>query len=235
MVDTFGVAAGAGPVYHYQSKLTAKEPEVGGALGMAPRLRLPGTYNGCIRPEPACRSWSHSTRPRAGETACLQIATGLAQARPHRPHAIVADPERGRSQAHALHPRAVPDRVLRARGRRDALIFHCNAIHRSDATARPTGAGTLLICYKPRRQRHDHQDRRSILRAARDGRRWRACAAPGLRFASGGQRRALRVTAVRAGFAPGRLVLGAPRTPGRRVPCLHQRRIAPTESGALPN
>ena len=97
MVDTSAALLG-GPVYHYQSKLTAKEPEVGGAWEWHQDYGY-WYYNGCIRPDllSVMVALDKTTR----ENGCLQIATRLAQARPHRPHAAVADPERGRPQAHA--------------------------------------------------------------------------------------------------------------------------------------
>ena len=49
MVDTSAALLG-GPVYHYQSKLTAKEPEVGGAWEWHQDYGY-WYYNGCLRPD----------------------------------------------------------------------------------------------------------------------------------------------------------------------------------------
>ena len=86
-------------------------------LGMAPGLRLL-----VLQRLPAARPAVGDDRARQDQPRERLPADrhGLASAGPHRPHAAVADPERGRSQAHALHPGAVPDRVLRARAGRRA-------------------------------------------------------------------------------------------------------------------
>ena len=173
MVDTSAALLG-GPVYHYQSKLTAKEPEVGGAWEWHQDYGY-WYYNGCLRPDllsvmialdkTDAREWLPADRHR------------LAQARPHRPHAAVADPERGRSQAHAAHPRAMPGRVLRARGRRCAdLPLQRHPPLRRQPLGQPALDPADLL--QPRRQRHDHQERRSLLRAARRRSTTRPCAAP---------------------------------------------------------
>ena len=102
MVDTSAALLG-GPVYHYQSKLTAKEPEVGGAWEWHQDYGY-WYYNGCLQARPAVgddRARQDDARERLPADR-----DGLAPARPHRPHAAVADPERGRSQAHAAHPGA---------------------------------------------------------------------------------------------------------------------------------
>src|SRR5215831_13531825 len=49
MVDTSTTLLG-GPVYHYQSKLTAKEPEVGGAWEWHQDYGY-WYHNGCLRPD----------------------------------------------------------------------------------------------------------------------------------------------------------------------------------------
>ena len=111
MVDTSAALLG-GPVYHYQSKLTAKEPEVGGAWEWHQDYGY-WYYNGCLRPD--LLSVMIALDKTDARERLPADRHRLAQARPHRPHAAVADPERGRPQAHAAHPRAMPDRVLRAR------------------------------------------------------------------------------------------------------------------------
>jgi hypothetical protein len=110
---------------------------------MAPGLRLPVPQR------------LHPARPAHGDDRARQDHARerlpadrhrLAQARPYRPHATVADAERGRSQAHALHPEKCPIEYCELDAG-DALIFHCNAIHRSDANRSPKRRWTLLTCY----------------------------------------------------------------------------------------
>jgi ectoine hydroxylase len=73
MVDTSAALLG-GEVYHYQSKLTAKEPEVGGAWEWHQDYGY-WYYNGCLRSRSAVGAWWRSTRPTRNN-GCLQIATG---------------------------------------------------------------------------------------------------------------------------------------------------------------
>ena len=143
-------------------------------LGMAPGLRLL-----VLQRLPAARPALGHDRARQDrpEQRLPADRHGLAPARPHRPHAAVADPERGRSQAHAAHPGEVPDRVLRARGRRRAdLPLQRHPSLRRQPLGQPALDPADLL--QPRRQRHLHQGRRPLLRAARAGRRRRASAAP---------------------------------------------------------
>ena len=72
MVDTSAALLG-GPVYHYQSKLTAKEPEVGGAWEWHQDYGY-WYYNGCIRPD--LLSIMVALDKTTRENGCLQIATG---------------------------------------------------------------------------------------------------------------------------------------------------------------
>ena len=72
MVDTSAALLG-GPVYHFQSKLTAKEPEVGGAWEWHQDYGY-WYYNGCLRPDMLSIMIGLDRTNR--ENGCLQIATG---------------------------------------------------------------------------------------------------------------------------------------------------------------
>ncbi|MFY8153386.1 MAG: phytanoyl-CoA dioxygenase family protein, partial [Hyphomicrobiales bacterium] len=72
MVDTSASLLG-GSVYHYQSKLTAKEPEVGGAWEWHQDYGY-WYYNGCLRPDMLSIMIGLDRTNR--ENGCLQIATG---------------------------------------------------------------------------------------------------------------------------------------------------------------
>ena len=74
MVDTSAALLG-GPVYHYQSKLTAKEPEVGGAWEWHQDYGY-WYYNGCLRPDLLSVMIALDKTDR--NNGCLQIATGSA-------------------------------------------------------------------------------------------------------------------------------------------------------------
>jgi len=132
-----------GPVYHFQSKLTAKEPEVGGAWEWHQDYGY-WYYNGCLKPDmlSVMIGLDRTTR----ENGCLQIATGSHRLgridhTPLSPTQNEVDPKR---MPHILEKCPIEYCEL-APG--DALIFHCNAIHRSDANNSPNRRWTLLICY----------------------------------------------------------------------------------------
>lgn len=142
MVDTSAALLG-GPVYHFQSKLTAKEPEVGGAWEWHQDYGY-WYYNGCLRPDllSIMVALDRTTR----ENGCLQIATGSHKLgridhTPLSPTQNEVDPKR---MPHILQRCPVEYCELEAG---DALIFHCNAIHRSDANRSSWRRWTLLICY----------------------------------------------------------------------------------------
>ena len=200
MVDTSAALLG-GPVYHYQSKLTAKEPEVGGAWEWHQDYGY-WYYNGCLRPDllSVMVALDRTTR----ENGCLQIATGSHKLgridhTPLSPTQNEVDPKR---MPHILEHCPVEYCELEAG---DALIFHCNAIHRSDANRSANRRWTLLICYNRVDNDTIIKTRRSVLRAAGSRRRRRhPPRRPALRPRR--QCRALHVAAVRAGPAQG--VLG---------------------------
>jgi ectoine hydroxylase-related dioxygenase (phytanoyl-CoA dioxygenase family) len=142
MVDTSAAVLG-GPVYHYQSKLTAKEPAVGGAWEWHQDYGY-WYYNGCLRPDllSVMIALDKTTR----ENGCLQIATGSHRLgridhTPLSPTQNEVDPKR---MPHILEQCPIEYCEL---DKGDALIFHCNAIHRSDANRSANRRWTLLICY----------------------------------------------------------------------------------------
>ena len=142
MVDTSAALLG-GPVYHFQSKLTAKEPEVGGAWEWHQDYGY-WYYNGCLRPD--MLSIMIALDPTTRENGCLQIAAGSHRLgridhTPLSPTQNEVDPAR---LPYILEKCPIEYGEM-APG--DALIFHCNAIHRSDANRSPNRRWTLLICY----------------------------------------------------------------------------------------
>ncbi|MCW5747221.1 MAG: phytanoyl-CoA dioxygenase family protein [Alphaproteobacteria bacterium] len=142
MVDTSEALLG-GPVYHYQSKLTAKDPAVGGAWEWHQDYGY-WYYNGCLRPDLlSCMiALDRTTR----DNGCLQIVEGS-----HRLGRVdhtpltqgqnEVDPQR---MTHILARQPVVHCELDPG---DVLIFHCNAIHRSDANRSDKRRWTLLVCY----------------------------------------------------------------------------------------
>ena len=142
VVDTSTALLG-GPVYHFQSKLTAKEPEVGGAWEWHQDYGY-WYYNGCLRPDMLSMMIALDRTDRTN--GCLQIATGSHKLgridhTPLSPTQNEVDPKR---MPHILEKCPIEYGELEPG---DALIFHCNAIHRSDANRSAKRRWTLLLCY----------------------------------------------------------------------------------------
>jgi ectoine hydroxylase-related dioxygenase (phytanoyl-CoA dioxygenase family) len=142
MVDTAETLVGE-PVYHYQSKLTAKEPFEGGAWEWHQDYGY-WYHNGCLRPDMlSCMIALDRTTP---ENGCLKVVKGS-----HRMGRVdhvpltdkqnEADPERMKE---ILKRHEVIDVVLDPG---DAFFFHCNTLHRSDRNASDKRRWTLIICY----------------------------------------------------------------------------------------
>lgn len=142
MVDTTEALLG-GPVYHFQSKLTAKDPQVGGAWEWHQDYGY-WYYNGCLRPDMLSIMIALDRTTR--ENGCLQIATGSHKLgridhTPLSPTQNEVDPT---LMPHILERCPIEYGELEPG---DALIFHSNAIHRSDANRSSSRRWTLLICY----------------------------------------------------------------------------------------
>ena len=137
MVDTSAALLG-GPVYHYQSKLTAKEPEVGGAWEWHQDYGY-WYYNGCLRPDLLSVMIALDKTRRARTAACRSRRARIASA--------ASTTRRCRRPRTRSIPSACPTSSSKCPieycelGKGDALIFHCNAIHRSDANRSAAGAG----------------------------------------------------------------------------------------------
>ncbi|MBL8698515.1 MAG: phytanoyl-CoA dioxygenase family protein [Alphaproteobacteria bacterium] len=178
MVDTAEALLG-GEVYHFQSKLTAKDPEVGGAWEWHQDYGY-WYYNGCL--EPLMFSCMIALDRTTRENGCLQLVKGS-----HRLGRVdhvpltktqnEADPARMKLilERHELvHAELEPG---------DALFFHCNMLHRSDANRSRDRRWTLLICYNAaRNDALRREDDRSYVRLDKvdDG----ALKAAGLKFAT---------------------------------------------------
>jgi ectoine hydroxylase-related dioxygenase (phytanoyl-CoA dioxygenase family) len=142
MVDTVTRLLG-GEVYHYQSKLTAKEPHVGGAWEWHQDYGY-WYYNGCLRPDLLSCMIALDRSDR--NNGCLQIVRGSHKLgridhTPLTQGQNEVDPKR---MEHILARYPVEYCELDPG---DVLIFHSNAIHRSDANRSPNRRWTLLVCY----------------------------------------------------------------------------------------
>ncbi len=142
VVDTAEALIGE-PVYHFQSKLTAKEPRVGGAWEWHQDYGY-WYYNGCL--EPKMLSIMIALDHTDAENGCLKVVKGS-----HKlgrldhvqvtPGQNTTDPER---MPHILAKMETVDCVL-APG--DAVIFHGNTLHRSDQNRSDKRRWTFLCCY----------------------------------------------------------------------------------------
>jgi ectoine hydroxylase-related dioxygenase (phytanoyl-CoA dioxygenase family) len=142
MVETAQTLIGEG-VYHFQSKLTAKEPHQGGAWEWHQDYGY-WYYNGCLRPDMlSCMIALDRSNP---ENGCLQLVKashklGRIDHVPLTDKQNEADPER------MTHILATHETVAPELEPGDVLIFHCNMLHRSDKNLSDERRWTLIICY----------------------------------------------------------------------------------------
>ncbi|MGE0799661.1 MAG: phytanoyl-CoA dioxygenase family protein [Lautropia sp.] len=136
-----------GEVYHYHSKLTAKEPEVGGAWEWHQDYGY-WYHNGCVLPLMASVmiALDHSTR----ENGCLQVVKGshLAGRIEHGVlpgEQVGADPRRVEQ---LLKMMPIEYAELEPG---DGLFFHSNVLHRSDQNRSKHRRWTVLMCYNAAR------------------------------------------------------------------------------------
>jgi ectoine hydroxylase-related dioxygenase (phytanoyl-CoA dioxygenase family) len=142
IVDTAEALLG-GPVYHYQSKLTAKEPKVGGAWEWHQDYGY-WYYNGCLRPDMLSMMVALDRSDR--ENGCLQIVKGS-----HRlgriDHVQVSEKQNAADPARMEQILKRHEIVYCELDPGDAVIFHCNALHRSDQNRSERRRWTFLVCY----------------------------------------------------------------------------------------
>ncbi|MEM7235447.1 MAG: phytanoyl-CoA dioxygenase family protein, partial [Planctomycetota bacterium] len=131
-----------GEVYHYHSKLSAKRPGAGGAWEWHQDYGY-WYQNGCLLPDMASVMVSIDKANR--ENGCLQVIRGS-----HRigriEHGLYgeqtsADPERVENALKRM------DHVYCESEAGDALFFHGNLLHASDANTSDQPRWALLCCY----------------------------------------------------------------------------------------
>jgi hypothetical protein len=142
IVDTAEALIGE-PVYHFQSKLTAKDPKVGGAWEWHQDYGY-WYYNGCIAPK--MLSFMIALDHTDEGNGCLKLVKGS-----HKlgrldhvqvtPEQNCADP---RHMPRIVETHEVVDCVLEPG---DAVVFHGNTLHRSDQNRSNNRRWTLLCCY----------------------------------------------------------------------------------------
>ena len=143
MVNTMTELLG-GPVYHFQSKLTAKAPFVGGAWEWHQDYGY-WYHNGCLFPHLA--SCQIALDRSSMENGCLEMVRGshLLGRIDHVPvpgeGQNVADPARMRDITAQLE--VVPCELEPG----DAVFFHANTLHRSAQNRSANRRWTLICCY----------------------------------------------------------------------------------------
>jgi len=178
MVDTAEHLLG-GEAYHFQSKLTAKDPFVGGAWEWHQDYGY-WYHNGCLFP--TMFSTMIGLDRTTKENGCLQVVRrshlmGRIDHVPLTAGQNEVDPsrmERILEKLEIVHCELDPG---------DVLFFHANTIHRSDQNRSPDRRWTLLICYnRADNDTFNRQDDRYYVRLEKvpDG----AIKAAGLKFSA---------------------------------------------------
>lgn len=145
VVDTMEQLLG-GEVYHYHSKLSAKQPKVGGAWEWHQDYGY-WYQNGCLFPD--LISLYIAIDPATRENGCLQVLRGS-----HKmgriEHGLTgeqtgADPERVSEAMKVL------DHVYCEMKAGSGLFFHSNTLHTSDANLSDSPRWGLICCYNAAR------------------------------------------------------------------------------------
>jgi ectoine hydroxylase len=180
VVDTMEDMLG-GEVYHYHSKLTAKQPYEGGAWEWHQDYGY-WYHNGCVFPYMASVMVALDRATR--ENGCLQVLRGSHDVG-RVDHGVLpgeqvgADPKRVEQmlkQLEVVYAEMEPG---------DGLFFHSNVMHRSDQNRSPDRRWTVLFCYNAARNDpylEHHHPRYTPLSKVPDS----AIKAAGLKFADAG-------------------------------------------------
>jgi len=146
MVDTMEDLLG-GEVYHYHSKITAKEPREGGAWEWHQDYGY-WYKNGCLFPlmASAMVALDHCTRANG----CLQVLKG-SHLLGRIDHGLLAGDQVGADLTRVAEAEKQLERVYAEMAPGDVLFFHCNTLHRSDANRSDDRRWTLICCYNAAR------------------------------------------------------------------------------------
>ena len=177
VVDTMEDMLG-GEVYHYHSKLTAKEPRVGGAWEWHQDYGY-WYHNGCVYPYMASvmLALDHSTR----ENGCLQVLRGSHHAG-RVDHGVLPGEQVGADPRRVEQMLTQLELVYAEMSPGDGLFFHSNVMHRSDQNRSENRRWTVLFCYNAARNdpyiEHHHPQYTPLIKVPDD-----AVKNAGLKFA----------------------------------------------------
>ena len=146
MVDTMEDLLG-GEVYHYHSKITAKEPREGGAWEWHQDYGY-WYNNGCLFPYMASAMIALDKCTRAN--GCLQVLKGS-----HHlgriDHGLLDGDQVGADLRRVEEAEKHLELVYCEMQPGDVLFFHCNTLHRSDQNRSDDRRWTLICCYNAAR------------------------------------------------------------------------------------
>lgn len=142
VVDTMEEMLG-GEVYHYHSKLTAKEPFEGGAWEWHQDYGY-WYHNGCLTPDMGSVMLALDKATRAN--GCLQVLRGSHKAG-RVEHGVLPGEQVGANAERVAQMLKRYELVYVELDPGDALFFHCNVMHRSDQNRSPDRRWTVLFCY----------------------------------------------------------------------------------------
>ncbi len=146
VVDTMEDMLG-GEVYHYHSKLTAKEPKVGGAWEWHQDYGY-WYHNGCMFPYMASVMVALDKTTR--ENGCLQVLRGSHVAG-RVDHGVLPGEQVGADPRRVEQMLKTMELVYAELAPGDGLFFHANVMHRSDQNRSEHRRWTVLFCYNAAR------------------------------------------------------------------------------------
>lgn len=142
LVDTVEALLG-GPVYHYQSKLTAKEARTGGAWEWHQDYGY-WYHNGCLFPHlVSCMIALDRTDRHNG---CLQFVKG-SHLMGRADHVKLTDAQNEIDPKVVAAARARLETIYAEADPGDVVFFHCNTFHRSDQNRSDRRRWTMIVCY----------------------------------------------------------------------------------------
>ncbi|MCP5085080.1 MAG: phytanoyl-CoA dioxygenase family protein [Alphaproteobacteria bacterium] len=142
MVDTMEDLLG-GEVYHYHSKITAKEPHEGGAWEWHQGYGY-WYNNGCLFPLMASAMIALDKCTKAN--GCLQVLKG-SQHLGRIDHGLLEGTQVGADLRRVEEAQRQLELVYCEMDPGDVLFFHCNTLHRSDQNRSDDRRWTLICCY----------------------------------------------------------------------------------------
>lgn len=135
-----------GEVYHYHSKMILKDPEIGGAFAWHQDYGY-WYQNGLLYPLLASSFIAVDAATR--ENGCLQVVRGSHHL--NRIDHVLTGEQAGADMERVTEALKRLDLIYVELEPGDALFFHCNLLHRSDANRSNKPRWALICCYNAAR------------------------------------------------------------------------------------